>query len=110
MTDSPVRMALRAHINGGSIEALEKRCGIALGVVGKILRGKHEMSPRTARKLAAEIDWSEECLDEIDRNFTAHVRACHGWKVGAGKVQPFNRAKRVAELKAAKPLYARAWV
>lgn len=108
-TDSPVRRALRAHINGSSLEALEKRCGVALGVLGKILRGQHEMSPRTAAKLDGELQWSAECWAEIDANFAKHVRACHGWKVGEGKLQPFNRVKRVAELKSAKPIYARAW-
>ena len=106
---TPVRRALRAHLNGSSLESLENRCGIALGVLSKILNGRHEMSPRTAAKLDAELKWDAECWAEIDANFAKHVKACHGWKVGAGKLPPFNRAERVAELKATKPIYARAW-
>ena len=109
MTDSMICREIRQWLdqNGAGMETLDTRAGLGRGYTCKALRYGHPVGRHAFAKLATVIVFSPECAAEAERNYSRARAACRTNTPFEGERKPWPAT--VAELIAAKPIYARAW-
>ena len=109
MTDSIICREVRQWLdtNRVGMETLDTRAGLGRGYTCKALRYGHPVGRRAFQKLATVIEFSPGCAEEAERNYLRARAACRTNTPFEGERKPWPLT--VAELKATKPIYARAW-
>ena len=109
MTDSIICREIRQWLDTHqcSMQALDTRVGLGSGYTCKALRWEGRVGPRALAKYAQLIDFSPEAVEEAQENYRNERQSKrNGAPIETGQ-KPWPVT--VAELKSAKPIYARAW-
>ena len=106
MTDH-IRCHIRQYLNRQQTTqaALERAAGMSEGILVKIMKGHHSMSPRTFERMAPIVHWTPECFAECAENWARILRIRRAGKPG---VEPARVPWPVTRdhAKAGKHLYA----